>query len=561
MKFLRALVFLALASNLIWSQSTAQSASPTAPSLADEVNQLREALAAQQKQISQQQQEIENLRQRVIQPQNVSASGDNATPRVIDAALHTSTANPEAVITVQGAGYGGEEKKSEEKSPLSFRIGNTEFTPGGFLDFENVFRTKNSGSVVTTSFGTIPFDNTANSRLSEFRVTGQYSRLSLKVSGKFGENEILGYAEADFNGNDAGNVFVTSNPHTNRARVYFGDFKRHNFEFLGGQAWGWLTPNRVGLGSMNADLMLPNNEDANIQVGLPYTRAGLFHAWINPNEHFSWGVGVENPQQFVTNAVVFPSGFATTLTGQFDVNGAGSATTTPNLMPDFVTKLAFDTDRKPGARNFHFEITGFSTSAKVSVAPLPVTPNVFNKHTAIGGGGEVSVVAGLTKNFRLVGLGLYSDGGGRYLNATGPNAVVRPNATGTDVSVSMVHSGAGLAGVELQATPKTLFAAYYGADYFKRNSFVDTTSTAAPQPIIGFGGVTSSATVNNAANRIVQEATFDWQQTFWKHPNYGSLVLVSQSSYVVRTPWAAAAVGPKNAHLFMQYLSLRYILP
>jgi hypothetical protein len=41
-------------------------------------------------------------------------------------------------------------------------------------------------------------------------------------------------------------------------------------------------------------------------------------------------------------------------------------------------------------------------------------------------------------------------------------------------------------------------------------------------------------------------------------------VLINQASYLTRAPWFVAVTpvpAPKNAHLFMDYLSLRYILP
>jgi len=82
----------------------------------------------------------------------------------------------------------------------------------------------------------------------------------------------------------------------------------------------------------------------------------------------------------------------------------------------------------------------------------------------------------------------WSDGGAHYLVATGPELVVRPNAAGTDISLSMLHAGAGSAGLEWRATPKQAFAVYYGADYYGRNFFPDTTNAAHPGTIIGFGG-------------------------------------------------------------------------
>jgi hypothetical protein len=86
--------------------------------------------------------------------------------------------------------------------------------------------------------------NTPQGRVSELRTTAQNSRFSFKVTDKFAGNDVLGYLETDFSGNDAPSVYQTSNPHTSRLRLYFMDLKRGKWEVLGGQTWGWLTPNR-----------------------------------------------------------------------------------------------------------------------------------------------------------------------------------------------------------------------------------------------------------------------------------------------------------------------------
>src|SRR5262249_15619578 len=162
---------------------------------------------------------------------------------------------------------------------------------------------------------------------------------------------VRAYVEGDFNGNDAGNVFVGTNPHTARLRLYWLDLRRHQWEFLGGQSWGLMTPNRVGVSPMPADLALGLGEDANVHVGINHTRAGQFRAVWHPNDNFAWAVGVENAQQFSNNTVVFPTGggFAAQLGGQFDNNTAGGTAGIPNLGPDYNTKLAWDSD--PGGHH------------------------------------------------------------------------------------------------------------------------------------------------------------------------------------------------------------------
>jgi len=68
-------------------------------------------------------------------------------------------------------------------------------------------------------------------------------------------------------------------------------------------------------------------------------------------------------------------------------------------------------------------------------------------------------------------------------------------------------------------------------------------------------------TLPNSNNRAIQEGTIDWTQTFWKNPQYGAVLMVTQFSYVTRAPWFVPLGAPKNAHLGMGYLSIRYVLP
>src|SRR5436190_2101712 len=241
MKLLTTLGFALLTSSMMLGQTANPTISSSSDSsnITNELKSLREAITEQQKQIAQQQQEIEKLRQQV------SANGSTAEAHVVNASLVTTNAPNAAARSASDSPQESADKPKE--SPLSFRIGGADFTPGGFVDFENIFRTTNTGNVAATNFGAIPFSNTVQGHLTEFRSTGQYSRFNLKTHGVFGANDVTGYIEFDFNGNDAANVFVTSNGHTDRLRLYWLDLKRGKWEFLGGQTWGLQTPNRVGV--------------------------------------------------------------------------------------------------------------------------------------------------------------------------------------------------------------------------------------------------------------------------------------------------------------------------
>jgi hypothetical protein len=534
MTTIRAVFGVLLSVSLMWAQSspTKQSSSTNAPNdLASEVESLRNALAETQKQVAAQQREIEALKNGSKSTgtplQNEQRSGPVLQPKT-----QSSSASSNA------AGETG------------FRIGSLVFTPGGFVDLENIYRTTNTQSNIATNFAAIPFNNTEQGNISEFRTTAQFSRLSLLISSKFGIHDITSYIETDFSGNNAPNVYQSVNGHTNRLRLFFADGRLGKWEILGGQTWSWITPNRNGLGPMPVDLALTYNEDQNLTVGIPYTRAAELRVAYHFNDRWAFGVGIENPNQFIGNFVALPAAFIT-VGSQFD---NGNQIGAPNAFPDILSKLAYDKKFSRG-RHFHAEAVGLITGVHMTAKPLRGIS--FNLHRTVGGGGSVASNYEFSPNFRILANAFWSDGGAHYLVGTGPQVVIRPNPAGTDVTPSFVHAGAGSAGFEWHVTPKAALAAYYGVNYFRRNFFPDTTNTADPRRIIGYGGPGSPDT----NNRTIQQATFDWIQTFWKDPTFGAVQFYAQYSYLTRAPWFVAPGQPKNAHLSMVFAGLRYILP
>jgi hypothetical protein len=546
----------------------------SAPSNAEviaELEQMRVLMKEQSDQIAQQQRQLAAM-QAKLDAAN-TAPGAPA-PSVKSPAAPASNGTPSTAIGETAAmspspsPVAGRQEADRKESPLSFRIGAAEFTPGGFVDFQNVFRTTNAsnnggnpGNPSGTVFGNIPFSNTVQGHLTEYRATGQNSRFNLKTHATFGKNDITGYLEFDFNGNDATNVFVTANSHTDRLRLYWLDLKRGKWEFLGGQTWGLMTPNRVGVSPMPNDLSLTLNEDANYQVGLPLTRAAEFRVAYHPNEHWALAAGIENPEQYLaTGEVILPFQFNAALGVQFD---AGSNNpNAPNVAPDVVTKVAYDSN--PWDRHFHVEAGGLMTTVKVT--DVPVGGITFVSHSKVGGGIAGAVDLELFKNFHFVANALWGNGVGRYLMGLGPQTVINPiqlGPTAFDLNPSLVHAAGGTGGFEAKVWNNTQIGAYYGAVYFQRNAPCDVTSPIITgpcpggKPVIGFGGINSP----NTANRVIHEGTVDWTQTMWGSEQHGKLLLVLQGSYVSRAPWFVAAGAPKNAHLFMSFVSLRYVLP
>src|SRR5215813_8167162 len=127
MKLVSAFVFFFLSTVLMMAQNT------DGASVADDLKALRNALATQQQQIADQQKQIEKLQQALDSKRTVEANA--GTPQLVDASLH-SYSTPTAAVPVSDALV----QDKPKESPLSFRIGGAEFTPGGYVDFENIFR-------------------------------------------------------------------------------------------------------------------------------------------------------------------------------------------------------------------------------------------------------------------------------------------------------------------------------------------------------------------------------------------------------------------------------------
>jgi hypothetical protein len=215
----------------------------------------------------------------------------------------------------------------------------------------------------------------------------------------------------------------------------------------------------------------------------------------------------------------------------------GSVSTAPNVRPDFVAKIAYDT--QVSSKAMHFELGGFSRQFRVS----PAQGKYF---TAQGVGGSADAVLEVAKNFRLIATAFYSSGGGRFSVGLGPDLAIGP-----DGSISPVHSLAGVAGFEYAPTTKSQLFGYYGGTYFQRNY-----TLVSPGSYMGFGFPGSSS-----ANRQFQEPSFGYYYTFWKNPRYGALQFIGEYAYLTRAPWYVAPGTPATAHAHMVFGSLRFTLP
>ena len=546
-----------------------------------ELEQLKSEVEAQRAALAAQQKHIEELEAAIHAPARgaasdvaaapasesatftpAAASGSPAAPASIPAITPTTAAVTAANLLVPAQTGGTAISGDKNKSPLSFKIGSADFTPGGWADITGIFRSVDIGSGTGTTFQAIPFNTTLpNAALSEFRFTAQTSRISMKVDAPINDStKVTAYIESDFNGLQAPNAYISTNSGTFRLRLFWADVRHNKWEMLAGQSWSLLTPNRAGLSPLPSDIFTTARLDTNYVAGLTYARQAGFRVIYHPTNWWSLGLSLENPQQYVPSSVVFP-GASGYFAGQFDngsgaTNGTAAASNTaiPNLHPDIVVKSA--EDWKIGGHALHVEEAGLIRSFKVF--DNLVTPSATD--TITGGGAALNANLELFPRFHFIFDSYWSDGGGRYIGGLSPDVIVKADGT-----LSAVHSGSGIGGFEYQVTPSFLFDAYYSGAYISRD-FSLLASTATPAPscdgISGFTcvgyGFQGSANTNN---RAIQEGTFGFTKTFWSNPNFGKLQFISQSSYATRAPWYVAAGAPVNAHAFIQYVDLRYVLP
>ena len=319
------------------------------------------------------------------QPQSLPVSGDGAADRAridrLEAQLVAQQAqidqlhkllaaqSPPVAAPVFGAEIAtpntpapsSQEPSADPEKPAAprFRIGTVDITPIGFMDITAVSRDANVGSGIATNFGAVPFSNTVNGHLNEHQFSAQNSRIGLRLDTTVKAATLLGYLETDFLGIVPGNVAVSANSDTLRLRLFWANLRKGKYEFLAGQSWSLLTPNRTGLSPLPGDLFVTQVVDPNLHVGLTWTRSPQLRFTYHPSETVHLGVSVEASEQFAggasgSGAITLPKDLASSYGSQLNTGSGNYAT--PNPHQDVVAKIAFDP--KVWNRSLHLEVGG-----------------------------------------------------------------------------------------------------------------------------------------------------------------------------------------------------------
>lgn len=583
-----------------------------AQSVSKQLQDMKDAISAQQQQIMQLQQQVQNrdqaiqaLQQQVSQAQSAAqaaqAAANAANKGEVPENAELSTLSHDVADLKAVSGNTVNELQETQKrvagleSPLSIHYKGITITPGGFLAAETVWRQRAEGADINTALNGIPYFGASQAHMSEFYGSGRQSRVSLLAQGKLDSMTMTGYVETDFLGTGVTSNNNESNSYVLRQRQAWGQAALHNgWTFTGGQMWSLVTETKVGMD--NRTEAVPLTIDPQYTVGFSWARQYGFRVTKNINNKMWFGFSVENAQATLAthgNTADYLLGSPGLAGGLYNasiggcsttISGSSAATTCSaianysfNPSPDFIGKMVF----QPGFG--HYEVFGILTQFRDRIFPnagasTPSAAGAFNSSTWTGGGGANARWSVLDKHLDIGLHGLGGKGLGRYGTAGLADVAITPNGY-----VAPIQSYQGLMTLEYHS-PKWDWYGDGGFEYDGRKAFLNAKGAPVgygallfnntgcgietlPSTALGQGFDPGGLSNCNADTKDIWEGTLG----FWYKPYNGPkgrLQFGLQYSYVTKTAWAG--IGTKQpvppgsnptAIDNMFFTSFRYYLP
>jgi len=532
-------VILFLATTLVAQTSESATATskkkqkPAAITAAD-VQELKDALAAQQAALraqqsvlAQQQQQIQQLTQQLQQNSKQVAAVSNAAltqpaPQLQMATLKSDVAvqqdsNPSQSLNLQ------ETKEQPDTNPMhgpvSIHFRGITITPGGFAEAAFVRRSRALGADLPTPFNSLTMPGASQSSLSEFFGSARQSRPTVYVDGRLKNVEFSSYMSGDFLSSGDTSSATQTNSYTFRLRQAWGQAKFDNgWSFLGGQMWSLVTENKAGIAPSD-DLGKTNDArpmtiDPQYNVGFTFARQYGIRLTKTFGETVAFAVAMENAQGTLTthgNTTNFLLGAAgatnsyndaltACATSSYTPTGATvpvyyttctpAATYAFNPSPDIIAKVAFD----PGFG--HYEIFGLydrfrdrvfpcanfaiGTTGPCPNDPAVTGPNGSGAYNSSKNGGGFGANARWNFDDKHIVFGLHALGGqgvGRYGAAQLSDMAIHADGT-----PDLIKNYQGLASLEWHGKKLDVYA-YTGAEYDGRTSDYN----AATSAYVGYG--------------------------------------------------------------------------
>jgi hypothetical protein len=566
------------------------------PAVSTQLNELKEAIEAQQKQlqmlgnqIQSRDQRIQQLEQRLDQSQATAAQAqaraDAAASQTADEAQTVSSLKSDVTdLKTNATGVAMTLQETQKtlhdqfESPLAIHFKGITLTPGGFLAAESVYRNRALGADINSQFNGLNFPGSGQNAVSEFFYSGRQSRISLLAEGKLGDAKMTGYVEGDFLSAGVTSNNNQSNSYTFRQRQVWAQIASGAWTFTGGQMWSLMEETRKGMD--NRSEALPMTIDPQYTVGFSWARQAGVRVVHNFNNKFWLGASIENATTTLGargNASNFAFGGPGNLSGLYN----NQANYSFNATPDFIVKAAFE----PGFG--HWEIYGIGSRFRdrvypcVETNPDPIcggTSNANGAYNASVNGGGIGANGRITiaKHFDFALHALEGKGVGRYGTGGLPDATVNPDGT-----LAPLRSYQGLATLEFHY-PRFDIYMNGGEEYVKRRWAVDPLSGkvvgyGAPSQStagcytetvpgagtgFGFGALSCSADTQN----LIEGTIGFWIKVH--QGTHGRLQFGPQYSYVARNAWAGTFATSPTAvtssphgidNLFLT--SFRYYLP
>src|ERR1700751_4390301 len=343
---------------------------PASPTLENELQQLRELLEAQSKQLQEQNDALKEQRHEMeLMQQNL---------RAVNAPLENEGALPASSLAAQPAFSAGFVASPDEDKPDAYQIrfkGIT-ITPGGFAAAEGVYRQRGIVNDVNTDFKSVPFSGASNAHLNDLNFSGRQSQINVLIQGKLDGVKIGSYFEGDFLSAGVTSNNNETNSYTFRQRQFWGQAAfESGWTITGGQMWSLATETKKGTEPLTE--ARPTTIDAQYNVGFSWARQFGFRVSKNfMDNKLSVAMSVEDPQttfggklQTQNSLIAAPGDLAGLYNNQANYSF--------NKSPDFVFKAALD----PGWG--HYEIFGVVGSFRAR--PFPCAGDAVTAPCSING--------------------------------------------------------------------------------------------------------------------------------------------------------------------------------
>jgi len=436
----------------------------------------------------------------------------------------------------------------------TFNFNGIRVTPGGYVDLNGIFRSKNLASDIVTPFNSIPYANVPLGHTQEFRGSSRQSRASMLVEADVSPTtHLAGYGEFDFLAAPQTANTNESNSFSPRIRNLYGtvDWDDLGLHLLAGQSWSLATVNHNGI--MPRDEYLAQTIDVGYVPGFVWTRQPQLRLAKELLDKKLWiAASLENPATTFYTVGSTPWGTAALPSTLLYMTQGGSFFDAQNQIslnhvPDIIGKVAYEPtifDRKT-----HMELFGIYRSI--------YTRNNFSNHdVAAGGIGGSLIFPLIPKQLTLQLSGLTGTGIGRYGAGLLPDATINANGDVSPIPETILFSG-----LTWSPTPRLDLYAYAGEE-FARATYSTTSNGLAygyGNPLYDNRGCSvegASSSTCNGNTKLLRQITGGLWNHVYDGP-FGHLKFGLQYSYTQRFGFVGIGGAPKtDEHVFLT--SLRF---